>query len=118
MPLRVIVITSVSAALLKIRVFNYSLINIHAPTNDSEEKANVKDQFYAQLERTYIAWPSHGVKLVMRYTNAKNGRETVHQPTIGKHSLHESTNKNGLRLVDFAAGSQMAIKSTYTEPKL
>jgi hypothetical protein len=34
-------------------------------------------------------------------------------PTIGKYSLHESTNENGLRLVDFAAGRQMAIKSTY-----
>jgi hypothetical protein len=43
----------------------------------------------------------------MRDVNAKVGRETVHQPTIGKHSLH------GLRLVDFAAGRQMAIKSTY-----
>jgi hypothetical protein len=32
---------------------------------------------------------------------------------IGKHSLHESTNENGLRLVDFAAGRQMAIKSTF-----
>jgi hypothetical protein len=45
--------------------------------------------------------------------NAKVGRETVHQPTIGKHSLHERTNENGLRLVDLAAGRQMAIKSTY-----
>jgi hypothetical protein len=44
--------------------------------------------------------------------NAKVGREIVHQPTIGKHSLHESTNENGLRLVDFAAGRQIAIKST------
>jgi hypothetical protein len=43
----------------------------------------------------------------------KVGRETVHQPTIGKHSLHEITNENGIRLVDFAAGRQMAIKSTY-----
>jgi hypothetical protein len=45
--------------------------------------------------------------------NAKVGRETVHQPTIGKHSRHEITNENGLRVVDFAAGKQMAIKSTY-----
>jgi hypothetical protein len=50
---------------------------------------------------------------MMGDTNAKVGRETVHQPTIGKHSLHESRNENGLRLVDFAAGMQMAIKSTY-----
>jgi hypothetical protein len=50
---------------------------------------------------------------VMGDANAKVGRETVHQPTIGKHSLHASTNENGLRLVDFAAGRQMAIKSTH-----
>jgi hypothetical protein len=41
--------------------------------------------------------------------NAKAGQETVHQPMIGKHSLHESTHENGLRLVDFAAGRQIAI---------
>jgi hypothetical protein len=46
-------------------------------------------------------------------TNATVGRETVHQPTIGRYSLHDSTNENGLRLIDFASGRQMAIKSTY-----
>jgi hypothetical protein len=51
--------------------------------------------------------------MVMGDVNAKVERVTVHQPTIGKRSLHESTNENGLRLVDFAAGRQMAIKSTY-----
>jgi hypothetical protein len=96
---------------IKGRFFNYSLINIHAPPNDSEEEA--KHQFYEQLERAYAACPSHDVKLMMGDANAKVGRETVHQPTISKHSLHENTNENGLRLVDFAAGSQMAIKSTY-----
>jgi endonuclease/exonuclease/phosphatase family metal-dependent hydrolase len=45
--------------------------------------------------------------------NAKVGRETIDQPTIGKHSQHESTHENGLRLVDFAASRHMAIKSTY-----
>jgi hypothetical protein len=34
---------------IKSRFFNYSLINIHTPTNDTEEEA--KDQFYEQLER-------------------------------------------------------------------
>jgi hypothetical protein len=48
---------------IKDRFFNYSLINIHAPTNDSEEEA--KDQFYGQLERAYAACSSHDVKLVM-----------------------------------------------------
>jgi hypothetical protein len=70
------------------RFFNCSIINIHAPTNDSEEEA--KYQFYEQLERAYVAWPSCDVKLVMGDANAKVGQETIHQTTIGKHSLHES----------------------------
>jgi hypothetical protein len=89
---------------IKGRFFNYSLININALTNDSEEEA--KDQFYEQLERAYAACPSHYMKLVMGDANAKFGQETEHQPTIGKHSLHESINENGLKLVDFAAGRQ------------
>jgi hypothetical protein len=60
---------------------------------------------------TKPAHPRHDVKWVMGHANAKVGRETVHQPTIGKHSLHESTNENGLSLVDFAAGT--LIKSMY-----
>jgi hypothetical protein len=92
--------------------FNYSLINIHAPTNESEEET--KDQFYEQLERACaVGQVAYAVKLVMEDANAKVGRETLHQPTTGKHNLHESANENGLRLVDFSAGRQMAIKSTY-----
>jgi hypothetical protein len=77
--------------------------------HDSEEEA--KDQFSEQLERAYAACPSHDVKLVMGDANAKVGRETVHQPTIGNWSTlpqagkwrskvhtsctHESTSKPG-----------------------
>jgi hypothetical protein len=84
---------------IKGRFFNYYLIIINAPTNDSEKAA--KDQFYKQLKRAYVACLSHDMKLVMG-----------DQPTIGKHSLHEITNENGLRLVDFATLRQIAIKRT------
>jgi hypothetical protein len=58
---------------IKGRFFNYSLINIHAPTNDSEEEA--KDQFYEQLKwALYATCPSHDVKLVMGDATAKVGR--------------------------------------------
>jgi hypothetical protein len=63
-----------------------------------------KDQFYEQLERAYGFCPNYDVKMILEDANAKVHRETVHQPTIGKHNLHEITNENGLRLVDFAAG--------------
>jgi hypothetical protein len=65
---------------IKGRFFNYSPINKHAPTNDSEE---AKDQFYEQLERVYSACPKNDVKLVMGDANAQIGRETVRQPTLG-----------------------------------
>jgi hypothetical protein len=45
---------------IKGRFFNYSLINIRAPTNDSEEEA--KDQLYEQLERAHAACPIQDVK--------------------------------------------------------
>jgi hypothetical protein len=48
---------------IKGRIFNSSLVNIHTPTNDSEEKAN--DQFNEQLKRAYSAGPKNDVKLVM-----------------------------------------------------
>jgi hypothetical protein len=71
---------------------------MHAPTTDSEEEA--QDQFYEQLERAYSACPKNDVNLMMGYANAKVVREIVYR-------------KNGLRMIDFAAGRQMAIKSTY-----
>jgi hypothetical protein len=57
---------------IKGRFFNYSLIKIHAPTNDSREEA--KDQFYEQLERAYAGCLNHDVKLVMGDAYTKVGR--------------------------------------------
>jgi hypothetical protein len=93
------------------RFFNYSLINIHAPTNDRNDEA--KDLFYDKLERASSVCLGNDVKIVMEDANANIKRETIHHATIGKYSLHETTNENGLRLIDFPAGRQMAIRSTY-----
>jgi hypothetical protein len=73
----------------------------------------IEIRFDFKGKRAYAGCPSYDMNLVMGDANAKVGREIVHQPTIGKHSLHESTNENGLTLGDFAAGRQMAIKITY-----
>ncbi|XP_058817290.1 uncharacterized protein LOC131680595 [Topomyia yanbarensis] len=98
---------------LKVRVkfFNYSLINIYAPTNDKPDY--VKDAFYECLDKTYGECPKHDVKIVIGGANAQVGREDFFRPIIGKESLHSVTNDNGLRLVTFAAARMMAFSSTY-----
>jgi endonuclease/exonuclease/phosphatase family metal-dependent hydrolase len=44
--------------------------------------------------------------------NSKCGREPQYAPTIGKESLHAISNRNGLRLISFAASNNMVLRST------
>lgn len=90
---------------------NYSLICAHAPTNESDD--TVKDEFYEQLSRTYNECPGHDIKVILGDLNAKIGREEIFRPTIGKYSLHEETNENGLRVIDFATEKGMVVRSTF-----
>jgi len=48
---------------IKTKFFKLSIINIHAPTEDSEEME--KEQFCSQLERTYDSVPSNEMKTKM-----------------------------------------------------
>ena len=48
---------------LKGRFKNYSLINAHAPTNDSTD--DVKDLFYEGLVKAYNDCPQHDVKILL-----------------------------------------------------
>lgn len=44
--------------------------------------------------------------------NAKIGKEAMFRPIIDSHSLHETTNDNGLRLIDFVCENGLVVKST------
>jgi hypothetical protein len=100
---------------IKGKFFNYTIINAHAPTEASEEEG--KDEFYDLLEKTYEESPSHDVKIIIGDLNAQVGREEPYQPTIGKYSLHESTNDNGHRLIQMVASHSMVTGSTIFEHK-
>jgi hypothetical protein len=43
--------------------------------------------------------------------NAKVGREDIFKPTIGNVSLHEISNDNGVRVVNFATSKNLTVKS-------
>jgi len=63
------------------------------------------------FDLTLNALPQYRIKIVLVDLNAKIGKEAVFRPIIG-HSLHETTNDNELRLIDFACGNGLVVKST------
>lgn len=93
------------------KFFNTTLICVHAPTDESDEEE--KDQFYEKLEQVFDKQPRHDIKIIVGDMNAKVGREEIYRPTIGQHSLHERSNGNGARLIDFAVSRNMTVSSTF-----
>jgi hypothetical protein len=52
------------------------------------------------------------VKILLLDFNVKPGRENILKPTIGNESLHEDSNDNGVRLVNFATSKNIVVIST------
>jgi len=52
------------------------------------------------------------MKILLGNFNVKVGRESIFKPTIGQESLHQDSNDNGVRLVNFATSKNLAVKST------
>ncbi|VVC27148.1 Endonuclease/exonuclease/phosphatase,Reverse transcriptase domain [Cinara cedri] len=86
------------------------MICAYAPTESGNEET--KDAFYEELEQVYDALPGHCIKLLLGDMNAQVGKENAYKATIGKHSLHDRSNDNGIRLINFAISKNMVISST------
>jgi hypothetical protein len=52
------------------------------------------------------------MKILLGDFNAKVGRENIFKPTIGNESLHQDSNDNGVRIVNFSTSKNLVIKST------
>ena len=79
---------------------NIILVNVHAPSEEKSEKS--KDSFYEELEQVFDQFPKYHTKILLGDFNAKVGRESIFKTTIGQESLHQDSNDNGVRLVNFA----------------
>jgi hypothetical protein len=86
------------------------VLNIHAPTEDKTDV--VKDSFYEESERLFDRFPKYHMKILLGDFNAKVGREDIFKLTIRNESLHEISNDNGVRLVNFATSKNLRVKST------
>ncbi|PSN34712.1 hypothetical protein C0J52_21184 [Blattella germanica] len=95
---------------VRMKFFNVAMINVYATTEDKGPQE--KDEFYYQLERVLDTLHANDVKIVLGDLNAKIGGEEEFRNTIGRNSLHEISNDNGRRLIDFAESKNLIISST------
>jgi hypothetical protein len=83
---------------------------VHVPCEDERNK--VKDSFYEKLRRVFDQFPRNDMKIILGDINAKLGRENIFKLAIENESLHEISNDNLIRVVNFATSKNFVVKST------
>jgi hypothetical protein len=81
---------------------------VQAPCEDKGD--DVKDSFYEDLGRVFDQFPRYDMNILLGDFNAKVGRENIFKPTIRNESLHEISNDNGVRAVNFVTSKNLAVK--------
>jgi hypothetical protein len=71
------------------------------------------DSFYEELEQVFDQFPRYHMKILLGDFNAKVEREDIFKPIIGNEGLHEASDNNGVRLVNFATSKNLIVKSTF-----
>ena len=100
----------VSYIVMRGRWCNIIVVNVHAPSEEKSDES--KDCSYEELEQVFYHFPKYHVKIILGDFNAKVGRESIFKPTIWNESLHQNSNDNGVRLVNFATSKNLVVKST------
>jgi len=95
---------------LRGRWHNIIVVNVHAPSEEKSDES--KDGFYEELEQVFDHFPKYHTKMLLGEFNAKVGSENIFKPTIGQESLHQGSNDNGVRLVNFTTSKKLVVKST------
>jgi hypothetical protein len=80
--------------------------------NMEDKIDDIKDRFYEELEHVFDKLPKYHMKILLGDFNHKLGWEDTFKPTIGNVSLHEISNDNGVRVVNFATSKNLTVKST------
>ena len=99
-----------SYIVLKGRWLHRIVVNVHAPSEGKSKE--LKDIFYEEVEEVFDRFPKYYMKILLGYFNAKLGREDMFKPIIGQESLHQDSNDNGVRLVNFVTSKNLFVKST------
>jgi endonuclease/exonuclease/phosphatase family metal-dependent hydrolase len=95
---------------MKGRYRNITIISVHAPMEEKEERE--KEEFYECLEGTYQKIQKYSLVIMMGDFNAKIGEERYQKKAAGKYSIHDISNKNGNLFGQFATRNGLKRKST------
>jgi hypothetical protein len=72
----------------------------------NEKPEETKEDFYNLLDQII----SHiDIKIIL---NAKVGNENLYKPTIGNESLHNETNDNGMKMIQFVIPKSLNVRCT------
>jgi hypothetical protein len=67
----------------------------------------MEGRFYGQLEHVFDKFPKYHMKILLGNFNAKVDKENIFKQIIGNESLHEISNDNGVRVVNFATSNKI-----------
>jgi hypothetical protein len=79
---------------------NIIALNVHAQTEDKIDY--IKHRLYEELEYVFDKFPKYHMKILFGDFSATVCAENIFKPTTGNESLHEISDDNGVRLVNFA----------------
>jgi len=72
----------------------------------------VKLPFYEEIQPVFDHFPKYHMKILLADFNTNVRRENILKPTTGNDSLHQDSNDNGVRIVNFATSKNLVINST------
>ena len=70
-----------------------------------------KDRVYEELDYIFKHLPKHHMKILLGDFNAKVGRENIFKLATGNESLHQDSNDNGARIINFATSKNLVVDS-------
>jgi len=73
---------------------------VRAPSEEKNDGS--KDSFYEELEQVFYHLPRYHMQIIFGDFNEKVGREIIFKQTVGNDSLHEDSDDNDVRIVNFA----------------
>jgi hypothetical protein len=79
---------------------------VHAPTEDKDD--DIKDNFYEELEEVFDQFLRYRMENLRGDFNAKIRRDDIFKPIIGNKSLHEASNDNRVRVVNFSTSNNLS----------